>query len=139
MSLDIIYYSNRSENTKRFVTKLGYDRSFRLPVTWNASVPFLVGNPYVLFVPTYGGGNDIHSIPKSVKQFLNISSNRDLLRGVVGFGNTNFGESYCKAADLIAGKTGVPILGRVELLGMPDDVDNISERLRELNEHLQLS
>jgi protein involved in ribonucleotide reduction len=136
MSLDIIYYSNRSENTKKFVDKLSYDRSFRLPVKWDAGVPFLVGKPYVLFVPTYGSGSDNHSIPKSVKEFLNISSNRDLLRGIVGFGNTNFGNSYCKAADLIAGKTGVPILGKVELLGMPEDVENILERLRELNEQL---
>jgi protein involved in ribonucleotide reduction len=138
-TLDIIYFSNRSENTKRFVEKLGLNRTFRIPVKWDKQNPFMVGNEYVLFVPTYGSGNDGYSIPASVKAFLNIESNRQLLRGVVGFGNTNFGEHYCKAADMIAAKTGVPILGRVELLGTPEDVITIQERLVKLNDTIQLS
>jgi protein involved in ribonucleotide reduction len=138
-TLDIIYFSNRSENTKRFVEKLGLNRTFRIPVKWDKQNPFMVGNEYVLFVPTYGSGNDGYSIPASVKAFLNIESNRQLLRGVVGFGNTNFGEHYCKAAEMIAAKTGVPILGRVELLGTPEDVITIQERLVKLNDTIQLS
>lgn len=136
--LDIIYYSNRSENTKRFVEKVGLTRSFRLPTKWDEKSPFLAGNPYVLFVPTYGGGNDDYSIPNSVRKFLNIPSNRTLLKGIVGFGNINFGTAYCKAAELISAKTGVPILGRVELLGTPEDVETILTRIEELNEQLQL-
>ena len=140
MTLDIIYYSNRSENTKRFVEKLGLTRSFRLPVKWEKENPFTVDREYVLFVPTYGSGNDGYSIPAPVKAFLNIESNRSLLRGVVGFGNTNFGEHYCNAADMIAAKTGVPVLGRVELLGTPEDVITIQERLVKLNDTtIQLS
>lgn len=136
MSLDIIYFSNRSENTKRFVEKLVGYRSFRIPMVWDENTPFLVGKPYVLFIPTYGGGNDGYSVPKPVKKFLNIPSNRGLLRGVVGLGNTNFGTSYCKAADIVAKKCGVPILGKVELLGTPEDVQKIIERLGVLNEQL---
>jgi protein involved in ribonucleotide reduction len=138
-TLDIVYYSNRSENTKRFVDKLNVERVFRIPTKWDERNPFLVGKQYVLFVPTYGSGNDGYSIPASVKKFLNIPSNRQLLKAVVGFGNTNFGEHYCKAADQIAAKTGVPILGRVELLGTPEDVITISERLTKLNDAIQLS
>jgi len=84
---------------------------------------------YVLVVPTYGGGNDIHTVPKQVKKFLNIETNRDLLRGVVGTGNTNFGSHYCKAAEMISAKLGVPLLYRVEITGTPDDVDQVKERL----------
>ena len=136
---DVIYFSNRSENTKRFVEKLGLNRSFRLPIKWDKEDPFMAEKEFVLFVPTYGGGNDGYSIPASVKAFLNIKSNRDLIRGVVGFGNTNFGEHYCKAADMIAAKIGVPILGRVELLGTPEDIITIQERLVKLNDTIQLS
>ena len=136
ISLDIIYFSNRSENTKRFVEKLGYERAFRIPTKWDERVPFLVARPYVLFVPTYGSGNDGYSIPASVKKFLNIPSHRRLLRGIVGFGNTNFGTSYCKAADLISAKTGVPILARIELLGTPEDVQLVQQKMRELSEQL---
>jgi protein involved in ribonucleotide reduction len=136
--MDIIYFSNRSGNTKRFVEKLENYRVSRIPLKWEEEAPFLTENEYVLFVPTYGGGNDGFSIPASVKKFLNIESNRKLLRGVVGFGNINFGEHFCHAAELISSKTGVPILGRVELFGTPEDVKIISERLEQLNDTVQL-
>ena len=138
MSLDIIYFSNRSENTKRFVEKLGYDRAFRIPTKWEERTPFLVARPFVLFVPTYGSGNDGYSIPASVKKFLNIPSHRRLMQGIVGFGNTNFGTHYCKAAEMIAAKTGVPILAKIELLGTPEDVELVKQKMRELSEQLQL-
>jgi protein involved in ribonucleotide reduction len=133
MSLDIIYYSNRSGNTKRFVEKLGYENSFYV-----SEIPLAI-KEYVLFVPTYGGGDGDYAVPRAVASFLNIKSNRSLLRGVVGFGNTNFGEHYCKAALIIAKKTGVPLLAKVELLGTPEDVELVNNRMRELNEQLQLS
>jgi protein involved in ribonucleotide reduction len=136
MSLDIIYFSNRSENTKRFVEKLGYERSFRIPIKWDDRVPFLVAKPYVLFVPTYGSGNDGYSIPASVKKFLNVSANRRLMKAIVGFGNTNFGTHYCKAAEMIASKTGVSIIARIELLGTPEDVQLVQQKMRELSEQL---
>ncbi len=132
VSLDIVYYSNRSGNTKRFVEKLGYENTY--PVS---ELP-LATKEYVLFVPTYGGGHGEYSIPRPVAKFLNVKSNRDLLRGIVGFGNTNFGTHYCRAADMIADKTGVPILARIEILGTPEDVQLVHERLRKLNEQLQL-
>ncbi len=133
MSLDIVYYSNRSGNTKRFVEKLGYENYFHV-----SEIP-LASKEYVLFVPTYGGGDGDYAIPRAVATFLNVKSNRDLLRGIVGFGNTNFGEHYCKAAYLIAIKTGVPLLAKVELLGTPEDVELVQTKMRELNEQLQLS
>jgi protein involved in ribonucleotide reduction len=84
---------------------------------------------YVLFVPTYGGGSEKSAIPRQVRRFLNVEPNRALLRGVVGLGNTNFGEHFCKAADVISRKTGVPVIGRVEIFGTDDDVIKIKERL----------
>lgn len=133
MSLDIVYYSNRSGNTKRFVEKLGYEDIFSV-----SQLP-LASKEYVLFVPTYGGGNGEYSIPRPVAKFLNVKANRDLLRGVVGFGNTNFGDHYCKAAYMITSKTGTPLLAKVELLGTPEDVETVKQRMRELDEQLQLS
>jgi protein involved in ribonucleotide reduction len=128
---ELIYFSNVSGNTKRFVEKLEFPAK-RIPIKWDDNSQLLADREYVLFVPTYGGGNDSHTIPKQVAKFLNIRNNRDLLRGVVGLGNTNFGTHYCKAAEMIATKTGVPLLYRVEILGTPDDVEQVTERLNQL-------
>jgi protein involved in ribonucleotide reduction len=125
---DIVYFSKTSENTKRFVEKLGLSAT-RIPLNWGGEEPFTVVRPYILVVPTYGGNKEEKQIPKQVVDFLNWKVNRDLLRGVIGTGNTNFGETYCKAAELISAKTGVPLVYRVELLGTPDDVQQTIERL----------
>ncbi len=135
MSIDIVYFSNYSGNTKRFVEKLNarHNNVTRIPIDWDNDNPITVTNGYVLFVPTYGGGSERSAIPRQVRHFLNISSNRDMLQGIVAFGNTNFGEHYCKAAEMISGKTGVPIIARVEIFGTSEDVQRVQERLEQLN------
>jgi protein involved in ribonucleotide reduction len=128
---DIVYFSKTSENTKRFVEKLA-SSAIRIPLEWEADEPFTAARPYVLVVPTYGGSKEDKQIPEQVVDFLNLKVNRDLLRGVIGTGNTNFGETYCRAAELISAKVGVPLLYRVELLGTPHDVEQVTERLEKL-------
>ena len=125
MSIQIIYFSNYSGNTKKFVEKLT-GSAVRIPIKGDSP---RASREYVLCVPTYGGGSIKSAIPRQVKEFLNISDNRDLLRGVIGLGNTNFGEDYCKAADMISQKTGVPVIARVEIFGTDDDVTKVKERL----------
>ena len=111
LPIDIVYFSNYSGNTKRFVEK--FDKNaIRIPIDWR-SHSITVDQPFVLFVPTYGGGEGRAAIPRQVRSFLNVKENRNLLRGVVGFGNTNFGEHFCKAADMISAKTGVPVIARI--------------------------
>jgi protein involved in ribonucleotide reduction len=128
LPINLVYFSNYSENTKRFVEKLNA-RSIRIPIRPSDAGNFVVDSEYILIVPTYGGGSESPAIPKSVKVFLNNPHNRSLLRGVIGTGNTNFGDHYCKAADMISAKTGVPVIARVELLGTPEDVVIIEQRL----------
>ena len=128
LPIDIVYFSNYSGNTKRFVEKLDDNSAIRIPIDWDSG-GITVDQPYVLLVPTYGGGEGRAAIPRQVRFFLNIKENRNLLRGVVGFGNTNFGEHFCKAADLISAKTGVPVIARVEIFATDDDVNKIKERL----------
>jgi protein involved in ribonucleotide reduction len=138
MSLDIVYFSNYSGNTKRFIEKIdyGFGNVIRIPINWDGSNPLTVADRYILFVPTYGGGSENSAIPRQVRHFLNVPSNRKLIQGVVGFGNTNFGEHFCKAAEIISGKTGVPIIARVEIFGTLEDVQKVQERLEKLNGQL---
>lgn len=131
LPIDIVYFSNYSGNTKRFVEKIDERNAIRIPID-SRSGSITVDSPYVLFVPTYGGGEGRAAIPRQVRSFLNVKENRKLLRGVVGFGNTNFGEHFCRAADMISEKTGVPIIARVEVFGTEDDVVKVKQRLEML-------
>jgi protein involved in ribonucleotide reduction len=128
--LSVVYFSSVSENTKRFVDKLGVPAQ-RIPL--RAAEPHLVvTKPYVLFVPTYGGGNGQGAVPKQVIKFLNDERNRSQLRGVVSAGNTNFGSAYCLAGDIIARKCGVPHLYKFEVLGTTEDVRSVREGIERL-------
>jgi nrdI protein len=124
-----VYFSSTSENTHRFVGKLGF-RSARIPLR-PKEAPLAVDEEYVLLVPTYGGGAVKGAVPKQVIKFLNDSHNRSLCRGVISSGNTNFGEAYCLAGDIIASKLNVPLLYRYELLGTPTDVVRVKEGLED--------
>ena len=123
----LIYFSSASENTSRFVSKLGRELA-RIPLLAK-DAPLLATRPFVLVVPTYGGTGGEGSVPKQVIRFLNNPQNRQLLRGVIGAGNTNFGDNYCMAGDIIAAKCGVPHLYRFELMGTPDDVARVNNGL----------
>jgi protein involved in ribonucleotide reduction len=123
----LIYFSSASENTTRFVSKLGREVA-RIPLLAK-DAPLLATQPFVLVVPTYGGTGGEGSVPKQVIRFLNVPQNRQLLRGVIGAGNTNFGDNYCMAGDIIAAKCGVPHLYRFELMGTPEDVTRVNNGL----------
>ena len=126
-SSQLIYFSSASENTSRFVSKLGREVA-RIPLLAK-DAPLLATRPFVLVVPTYGGTGGEGSVPKQVIRFLNNPQNRQLLRGVIGAGNTNFGDNYCMAGDIIAAKCGVPHLYRFELMGTPEDVARVNNGL----------
>lgn len=123
----IVYFSSVSGNTHRFVEKLGRPAQ-RIPL-YPTEAPLTVDEPYVLILPTYGGGNGKGAVPKQVIKFLNDEHNRSLIRGVITAGNTNFGEAYCLAGDIVSAKCKVPHLYRFELFGTPDDVKNVNEGL----------
>ena len=123
----LVYFSSASGNTRRFIEKLGTP-AHRIPL-YSREEPLVVDEPYVLIVPTYGGGPETRAVPKQVIRFLNDEHNRKLCRGVIAAGNTNFGEAYGIAGDIIARKLHVPHLYRFELFGTPDDVRAVQEGL----------
>ena len=121
----MVYFSSASENTARFVAGCRLQDEginvYRIPL--RAAAPALnVREPYVIMVPTYGGGVVKKAVPIQVKRFLNDPANREWIRGVIASGNTNFGEAYCAAGDIIAAKCHVPYLYRYELMGTPEDI-----------------
>lgn len=125
----LVYFSSVSGNTQRFVEKLGME-SHRIPLR-RTEEPLVMDEEYVLIVPTYGGGNHGGAVPKQVIKFLNDTRNRELIRGVITAGNTNFGEAYCIAGDIISRKCHVPHMYKFELLGTPRDVQAVTQGLEE--------
>ncbi len=123
--ITIVYFSSISNNTHRFVQKLGLENIYRI------SDDLIMDKNFVLITPTYGGGgNDTKgSVPKQVIHFLNQKQNRDNCKGVVASGNTNFGDTFCLAGIIISKKLNIPLLYQFELLGTNDDVINLNNIL----------
>src|SRR5258705_13545783 len=121
---NLVYFSSVSENTHRFVEKLGMPAT-RIPLHGRIEVD----EPYVLVLPTYGGGrappdiNDGGYVPKQVIAFFKNEHNRSLIRGVIPAGNNNFGAEFAYPGGVVSGKCGVPHLYPFELMGTPDAVD----------------
>lgn len=124
----IIYFSNISNNTHRFVNKLGLPAD-RIPIDVTEASQMVADKPYVLITPTYG--ETMNHVPQQVKKFLKNGKNSSLMLGVIGAGNTNFGDKYCAAAKIISAKFQVPLLYTFELLGMPEDVKKVQDGLKE--------
>ncbi|MBW9111468.1 class Ib ribonucleoside-diphosphate reductase assembly flavoprotein NrdI [Microbacterium trichothecenolyticum] len=127
----LVYFSSVSGNTARFIEKLGA-RAVRIPLH-STDPALVVDEPYVLVTPTYGGGQgrgvEKGAVPKQVIRFLNDERNRSLIRGVISAGNTNFGEHFCIAGDIISRKCHVPHLYRLEVFGTPEDVERVNAGL----------
>ncbi|MDR2218457.1 MAG: class Ib ribonucleoside-diphosphate reductase assembly flavoprotein NrdI [Yokenella regensburgei] len=124
----LVYFSSSSENTLRFIERLGLP-AVRIPL--NERERIQVDEPYILVVPSYGGGGLAGAVPRQVIRFLNDPHNRALIRGVIASGNRNFGEAYALAGDVIAKKCQVPFVWRFELMGTQHDIDSVRKGVSE--------
>ncbi|WP_374257671.1 class Ib ribonucleoside-diphosphate reductase assembly flavoprotein NrdI [Yokenella regensburgei] len=124
----LVYFSSSSENTLRFIERLGLP-AVRIPL--NERERIQVDEPYILVVPSYGGGGLAGAVPRQVIRFLNDPHNPALIRGVIASGNRNFGEAYALAGDVIAKKCQVPFLWRFELMGTQHDIDSVRKGVSE--------
>ncbi|WP_406614168.1 class Ib ribonucleoside-diphosphate reductase assembly flavoprotein NrdI [Mycoplasma corogypsi] len=127
----IVFFSSETENTRRFVDKLGI-KATRIPMDSEQEIN--VDFDYVLFCPTYSGGlGELKgSVPKQVIKFLNNETNRKHCVGIVASGNTNFGDTYGLAGDVLQAKLKVPLLHVYELLGTKADEIAVKDKMKKL-------
>lgn len=125
--LDIVYFSNISENTHRFIETLKWEGNVhRIPVKGEAEFENL--KPYVIICPSYGTETNGH-VPPQVRKFFTNKEYVNLCVGVIGSGNINFGPEFAAAGDVISKKLQVPLLYKFELAGTSEDINKIKEGL----------
>ena len=88
----LVYFSSSSENTLRFIERVGLP-AVRIPL--NERERIQVDDPYILVVPSYGGGGTAGAVPRQGIRFLNDPHKRALIRGVISAGNRNIGRGFC--------------------------------------------
>lgn len=122
--MKVVYFSSVSNNTHRFVEKLGRD-TYRIPLRGEAEK---ASEPFVLVVPTYGAGRSlIGAVPPQVRRYLD--ENHQLMLAVIATGNKNFGAFYGAASRVIHERFGTPIMDKVELMGTPWDVKRVNDKI----------
>lgn len=136
----IVYYSSATENTHKFVQKLGLPNT-RIPIK-NPTIE--ITQPYILICPTYGGGASLHGeqaphTPKQVAKFLNHKNNATLAKAIIASGNTNFGIDYAAVGKILSQQLNIPLLHTFELMGTEEDVTTIRNTITQNAQKLQLT
>ena len=126
----IVYFSTKSENTKRFVERFDIPNA-RIPLN-KEQEELIIDQPFVLVTPTYGGGYQKGAVPSQVIKFLNNEQNRQFIKGVISTGNTNFGNGFCLAGSIISEKCKVPNIASIELFGTKEDAELLTNIIKEL-------
>lgn len=139
--LDLIYFSNVSENTHRFANTMQTiieeaEQKInikRIPIKGES---ITTDKPYILVCPAYGSGKQGH-VPPQVKKFLNDETTRNNCVGVIGTGNINFGDEFAAAGTLLSAKLNVPLLHVFELAGWDTDMAYIHTLLQQTPEQIK--
>lgn len=119
-----LWYASRTGKVEQIVSKLGFKDVHKLLTGEETAT-----KQFVIFTYTDGYGQ----IPSIVETFL--SKNHNLLIGVAGSGNINFGKNFCNAVTLISQKYNVPILQKFDLGGNKQLISEFRETLKKLNLH----
>lgn len=109
----LVVYASKTGNIGRFVKKLPDTMTTMQIITGEEKID----EPCVLITYTTGIGET----PKEVAAFC--AQNHQHILGVVGSGNRNWGDAYCKAAESLAAEYGFPVLYKFELSGRINDLD----------------
>lgn len=118
--MKIVLFTSGTGNTRRFANKIGLNHT-------EISKGLIINEPFILFCPTYANSEGKGAVAKPIISFLNEEENRRYLKGVVGFGNRNFGNMFAIGSKIVAEKCNVPLLYKVELFGTEDDVQRVRE------------
>lgn len=116
----LVAFASKTGNVKAFVDKLSNQCEIST-LHINPDEVQKVNEPFILITYTTGIGKT----PQEVLDFLEL--NAHLMVGVVGSGNMNWGQMYCRASVDVATKYDLPLIHRFELRGMASDISIVKE------------
>lgn len=119
----VAFYSITGQ-TKKFVIKTGleaHEITDELP-------QYEMKEDYVLITPSY---QDF--MMDSIVDFLNFKDNKKKLVGIIGCGNRNFSDLFAQKAKKLSVTLKVPILYLLEFSGSTEDVQNVRNIIKKLN------
>ncbi len=119
--IQLVYYS-LTGNIEYILKKTLY-YALAIKITPN----LIMEKKFILFTPSSGFGE----VPSIVDSF--IKQNYKLCIGLIGSGNKNWGDNYCKAVKTLKDIYNIPILTTFELSGSVKDVDNINSIISNLS------
>ncbi|SDX93596.1 class Ib ribonucleoside-diphosphate reductase assembly flavoprotein NrdI [Thermoactinomyces sp. DSM 45892] len=117
----LVLFDSLTGNVERFVKQLGM-RAMKI------EEGLIIEEPFVLVTYTCGRGD----VPSTTMKFL-LRGNFINLRGVASSGNRNWIPLFAMAGERIASQFGVPLLGKFELSGTKKDIEEIKNRIIELD------
>jgi protein involved in ribonucleotide reduction len=124
--VNIVYFSNVSNNTHRLVRKVGLG-GVRIPYRRTEEMPVIDGE-YVLITPTYELKD---GVPHQVRAFLSINH---APVGVIATGNRNFAGNFGIAGRVLSNDLQVPeLVPPVEISGTSEDIQNIQWKVSEIS------
>lgn len=118
----IIAYDSRTGNVQRFVDSLGV-KAVKI------REDLVLDQKFILITYTTGFGQ---ASPLTMKFLEKNSSN---LVGVASSGNRNWGNNFCKAADIISETYKVPVIMKFELSGTKEERENFKIRVMSVETH----
>lgn len=119
----VAFYSITGQ-AKKFVIKTGleaHEITDELP-------QYEMKEDYVLITPSY---QDF--MMDSIVDFLNFKDNKKKLVGIIGCGNRNFSDLFAQTAKKLSVTLKVPILYLLEFSGSTEDVQNVRNIIKKLN------
>ncbi|OJF92209.1 class Ib ribonucleoside-diphosphate reductase assembly flavoprotein NrdI [Alkalibacterium sp. 20] len=118
-----VIYLTLTGQTRKFVEKLQMD-----VLELNPADPFVkMTAPFIIITPTYD-----KEVTEVWDDFLETGNNSQLLKGVAGGGNLNFGPLFAFTAKDIASDYNVPLLHQFEFQGNDEDVEKLKKAVNTL-------
>ncbi len=115
-----IVYASRTGNCESIINRLGIDN---LMIQTGEET---VKEDVILLTYTDGYG----LVPTEVEEF--VEKNKKYIKGVIGSGDTSFGEAYCGAAVTISEQLNIPLIMKIENTGTDEDIENLKKKLEEI-------